>query len=80
VIDVVKQQIGGQKVEVIDKLMSLIKVNEEPVRDAKTVSEAFEKSIDVMLYTSGKDEDVSEEEEEFLTHLQIYRTGFQLRL
>jgi len=81
VIDVVKQQIGGQKVEVIDKLMSLIKVNEEPVRDAKTVSEAFDESIDVMLFMAGKDGyEVSEEEEKFLSHLRMYRTGFQLQL
>lgn len=81
VIDVLKQQIGGQKVEVIEKLMSLIKVNEEPVGDAKTVSEAFDDSIDVMLFIAGKDDyEVSEEEKQFIDHLRIYRTGFQLQL
>lgn len=82
VINTLKQHIGGKEVEVVEKLMSLVKVNEEPLGEVKTVSDGFEEAIDVMLFLAGTDahESISKDERIFLENLRMYRVGIQLQL
>lgn len=81
IIEKIKQLMGGQEVEVIEQVWSLTSTNEEPVRDAKTVEQALETSIDTLLFMRcAGDQQLSDDEREFLQNLRIYRTGFRLTL